>query len=256
MPRTPNQPTEPTEVPYDERPFDEADMPEPAETTEMIEAPETVPDLGTETVRIDSERKVTWGYTRKKNLGNDAHGNPRYESEELSLYVTDMIPEDENPMAWVARQSPLAFDVIKAEVWSGLDLDFAYDAEGVPYLVPPSIGTRGLPPVVAPPMDAGTAGPPPDMGVVKGTPAMDPGLAGPSTRPTQPNNNPSVAQVGYYAPQPGFCKHCGHTTFYDNRAEGDAKIAARQKLGPDWKCQGCNKGVFRPGSFDYNKAVG
>ncbi len=243
MPRT-------TDIPYDERPFGEGEGEDEISTYPEPEAPMPETDTGTTTLTVDSERKVTWGYTRKKNLGNDAHGNPRYESEEVSLYVTDMVPEGEQIMSWVANQSPLAYDVIKAEVWSALDLDFGYDEGGVPYLVPPTIGTRGLPPPVAPPTNfdpSEAVGP-----VQKGSPV------GPSTRPTPPGgaNDPSMAQVGYYAAPPVFCKSCGSKDFYDNRAEGDTKVSNRQKLGPDWKCKGCGKGVFRPGSFDYNKLVG
>lgn len=177
------------------------------------------------------ERKVTWGYTRKVNLGN-------YESEELSVYVTDHAPKSTKNMAkWVGDKSEAMFDTLKAQVWAGLDLDHEYDEMGRPKLI--------------------AQAPAPTETIVT---ASVGGPAGPrpvtQRHPRANTDAPTVAQVGYYADTPDFCKKCGNREFYDNRADQDAKMQAGARIGPDWKCKSCGNGEWRPGSYDYNQGVG
>ena len=200
-------------------------------------------DTGTEEMyperSFTNERKVTFGYTRKKNMGKDASGQPRFESEEASIYITEAVPEDvSNVLAWANEVAEQFFSTMKVEVWSALDLDFTFDEEGHPEVDYVDVPVAHVSP---------------------GAPPPDPGLAGISP-PSQVHfeikaDGPAVAQVGAYAPPPAFCKSCGNKEFYDNRAEGDQKILAMARLGPDWKCKSCDKGVFRPGSYDYNQII-
>lgn len=173
------------------------------------------------------ERKVTWGYTRKTNLGN-------YESEEVSVYVTDHVPKStKNVAKWVGDKSEAMFDTLKTQVWDGLGLEFEYDELGHPKLTAP------VPPPAPVPV----------------SPAPQPVPAQQATRGGR-RDDPSIAQIGYYADPPDFCDKCGQRDFYDNRTDVDARITAGQKIGPDFKCKNCNNGVWRPGSYDYNKHVG
>jgi len=73
-----------------------------------------------------------------------------------------------------------------------------------------------------------------------------------------------MAQVGYYAETPQFCKDCGSQgaeSFFDNRVRGDENITAGKFLGPDFKCRNCeggngkNKPIYRPGSYNFNQAL-
>lgn len=219
------------------------------------------PELGTVSTTVSTtERKVTWGYTRKKNMGKDAFGQPRFESEEVSLYVTDMVPEGEDIMAWVEMQTDPAFDIIKAEVWNALGLTFTYSEFGKPTLDEEhqrQVQVPQAPPVFTNPRDpqpVGSAYPPPTPPPPSGSPA--------NPHPRRGSDGPVMAQVGYHAQQPEFCGQgatkggCGHRDFYDNRAEVDATMSRGGKCGPDWVCKACKKGVFRRGSFDYNQALG
>lgn len=188
-----------------------------------------------ETSVIQDDRKVTFGYTRKRNLGN-------YESEEYSVYVTDHVPESEDNVAkFVHDKSEPMFDELRQQVWAALDLTFSFDDEGHPRLDTPP---------VAPPRPTNTDAPPS---------VVPPQSPPQSTRARR--DGPAVAQIGMYADEPQFCKDCGERDFYDNRSDVDEKIRQRQRIGPDFKCKKCGGGngkgkpVFRPGSYDYNQAV-
>lgn len=188
------------------------------------------------------ERKVTWHYTRKKNL-KEANGEPRYESEEVGIFITDLVPDSEkNVLLWANKVSKDVMAVAKTEVWAALDLDFTFDEDGNPELDPE------LPPVSnTPPPNAMRQTPQP-VG------ADHPSVTPPTATPSQQAGGVTLPSA--HAPQPVFCKSCGEKDFFDNRAEQDAKLEAGQKLGPDWKCKKCSKGVFRPNSYDYNQSLG
>lgn len=193
------------------------------------------------TVNVEG-RKVTWGYARKRNLGD-------YNSEEVSMFVSEHVPGSvENVMEFVADKTESAVDVIKAEVWASLGLAFSYDAGGKPHLDKPKpLDPRQQPAQPPPPQQqqqqAQPAGQPPPVDQPRGSGRGD---------------QPSVSQVGYYAQFPGYCKDCGAQgveSFYDNRADVDDRIKAGKKIGPDFKCKNCGNGIFRPGSYDYNQAI-
>lgn len=170
------------------------------------------------------ERKVTWGLTRKVSDNN-------YGSVEVSIYLTDHAPKSTKNMAkFVQDKSEAAFDTLKAEVWTALDLEFEFTEEGRPKLV------KKVPPRPVEPVSPNTQQP----------------LPQPAAPPT-----PGAGPLTAYAEKPDFCKNCGNREFYDNRMEQDQKMAQGQKIGPDWKCKNpdCTKpGVWRPGSYDYNQA--
>jgi len=191
-------------------------------------------------VYATGERKVTWHYTRKKNLKSPS-GEPRYESEEVGIFITDLVPDSEpNILVWANKVSADVMAVAKTEVWSALDLDFTMDKDGVPELDPE------LP--VVPQVNAMRTLTPPQA-VGQGQPSVTPPTGQPAAQ--------GVPKVpGFPAPQPPFCKSCGHKDFYDNVAEVEARLIEGKKIGPDWACKGCGKGVFRANSYDYNAAVG
>ena len=66
-----------------------------------------------------------------------------------------------------------------------------------------------------------------------------------------------MAAVGVYANYPGPCEKCGQNDWWDNRSDVDSRIQQGIKVGPDWKCknQQCKHGVYRPGTFQYNKTA-
>jgi hypothetical protein len=186
-----------------------------------------------ETVIVD-ERKVTWSYSRKKNLGN-------YQSEDIGIYLTDHAPKStKNVLKWASDKSEPVFNELKAQVWGALGLEFLFDELGVPNLdevlvTPPT--TQPAPVQPSPPVQQERA----------------------------PGQNPSIAQPGVHAVTPTFCKDCGNQgleSFWDNRTQNDEKQAAGQKIGPDFKCKNCDGGngkgkpLYRPGSYDYNQRVG
>lgn len=185
----------------------------------------------TVTQDIQDERKVTWGYTRKAGP---------YNQEEVSIYLTDHAPKSTKNMAkWVTDKSESMFDVLKAQVWAALELEHAFDEEGKPQLVEAEPEVLLTAPV-APPDPRRPHAP----------------TAPPPAQPRAPQDQPSMALIGYYPEEPTFCKHCGNRDFYDNRLDMDEKIRQGKKIGPDYKCKQCSKGVFRPGSYDYNQSVG
>lgn len=194
--------------------------------------------MGSEETHIEIHgRRVTWGYSRKVQPAP-------YESEEVSLYVSDTVPDDEdNVLAWANSQSEDAYATIKAEVWAGLGLGFTFDERGIPHLDKPAPKR---------PIDTSPgAGP----GSTASAPPPVQGQAQPQGRK---KDQPSMAQVGYYAQFPGFCKECGAQgieSFYDNRQDVDGRIGQGRKIGPDFKCKNCGNGIFRPGSYDYNQAL-
>ncbi len=179
------------------------------------------------TIVTQDERKITWGLTYKHNLGN-------YSNVEASIYMTDFVPKSKKVEAFLTEKTEAAFDMLKIEVYTALALDYTVDEEGHPTVDKPAAPVPG------------PAAPPP-------APANGPAPA-PSSRPST-GQQPSMAQVGYYPDTPAFCKDCGNREFYDNRTEIDNKVKAGQKIGPDFKCKECNKGVWRPRSFDYNEAL-
>jgi hypothetical protein len=196
-------------------------------------------------VEVVDQRKVTFSYTRKKNLGN-------YESEDIGIYSTDLVPKStKNMQKWIDDKSESAFNNMKVQVWAALGLSFGFNDRGDPVLDVPK-------PAPAPAAPAPAAPAAPQTG---GVPIPQPQAPAQGQR----QDNPSVAQVGYYAVEPQFCKDCGNQgleSFWDNRTDIDAKITAGQKIGPDFKCKSCNGGngkgkpLYRPGSYDYNQAVG
>ncbi len=211
-------------------------------------------DTDVEAVIVD-ERKVTWSYTRKKNIGN-------YQSEDVGIYLTDHIPKSvRNVVKWTSDKSEAVFNELKVQIWTALDLPFGFNDRGDPVLDKPAPATTAPTPSAVPTATPQPAGPTP---AVTGTPV-----------PTQPllsgGDNPAVAQVGYYAVEPTFCRDCGAQgleAFFDNRTDIDTRIQAGQKIGPDYKCRNCGGGngpskksgkptpIYRPGSFQYNEAVG
>ena len=203
-------------------------------------------DTDKEVVTVaDDQRKVTWSYTRKKNLGN-------YQSEDIGIFITDNIPKStKNIIKWVSEKSDTAFNEAKVQVWTALGLTFGFNERGDPVLDEP-VPVVPQAPTPQPPL-AATA-PAPLVTPVTNAPAQN-----------QRADNPSIAQVGYYHPDPIFCKDCGNQgleSFWDNRLEIDEKIKKGQKIGPDFKCRNCNGGngkgkpLYRAGSYDYNQAVG
>ena len=182
-------------------------------------------------------RRVTWGYTRKTSPA-------QYESEEVSLFVSDAVPSDvEDIGQWVTENTEQAYATLKAEVWAALGLSFSFDGRGFPKLDRPAPKR---------PIDADPPAPQPPP-----APANQP--APPANQPAQGMAPvPGGAQVGTYAAFPGFCKECGAQgieSFYDNRADVDGRIAKGLKIGPDFKCKQCKNGLFRPGSYEYNEAI-
>jgi hypothetical protein len=192
--------------------------------------------------RIVEDRKVTFGYTRKKNLGN-------YENEEASFYVSEYVPEGENIDQWLESWATIYDTTIKTVVWSALGLEWNVAEDGSVVLKPPP-----PPPTFADSPDyqrqsgARRSGTDPNHQPRQHQP--------PSRTAPKGSDNPTMAQVGYYADNPQFCKECGQREFYDNRTDNDTKINERRKVSPDWKCKNCGHGVWRPGSYDYNQAVG
>lgn len=182
-------------------------------------------------------RKVTFAYARKLNDGN-------YGSEEASVYITEFVPEDaENILKWVVDNAEHFIDTAKAEVWNALGVEFAYDEQGHPHVTKPAPAAPPAMPAPAPAPQAPTQQfQPPPIG-----------------QPQQQGrrDNPTVAQPGYYADPPSFCKECGNRDFFDNRSDVDQRISQGKRIGPDFKCKNrdCGKGVWRPGSFEYNEAV-
>jgi len=188
------------------------------------------------TTVIQDERKVTWSYSRKRNIGN-------YESEDVGIYMTDHAPKStKNMVKWVSEKTEAVFNELKPQVWDALGLAFSYDDLGVPVLDKPEKAVAVTVPAPQP----------------SGTPVPD-------QAPRPPGQTPSIAQPGVHAVTPQFCKDCGAQgleAFWDNRVENDTKQANGQKIGPDFKCKTCSGGngkgkpLYRPGSYDYNQAVG
>ncbi len=186
------------------------------------------------TITVDG-RKITWGYSKKVQTAD-------YESHEVSIYMSDPLPSDEDISItdFLVANTEKAFDLLKFEVWGALGLDVEFTPEGHPQLVKVATAPpRPIEPAVAPP-----AAPAP---VVTGAQAANP-VPG--------------SLIGVYAETPAFCKDCGKTEFFDNRAAMDQNIQAGKKIGPDFKCKACDGGngnekpIYRPGSYDYNKSVG
>lgn len=200
-----------------------------------------------ESALVTSEnRKVTFSYSRKVSDGD-------FGSEEVSIFLTDDVPDDVNALMFVAEQAETALNGLKAQVWDALGLAFSYSETGQPVLDKPK-----------PPRPVDNTSPPPPAPAQQGQqapPAQPPPVE--HTRGAG-KDQPSMAQVGYYAEFPGFCKDCGAQgigNFYDNRGDVDQRIAAREKIGPDFKCKNCGGGngkgkpLYRPGSYDYNQAI-
>lgn len=209
----------------------------------------TTTEGDTDVAVVTDGRKITWSYERKVGL-------PEYSSESFGIFITDHCPEDQpNVLAWASAMSEQVANQIKALVWDGLGLAYSYDAQGVPSLDQPVAGpgmaasNATTPPSPAPPPAAPMPPSPPPPHQVQ------PGTAPPRGQPRQPQAD--MAQYGVHAPFPGFCKKCGHTEFFDNRAEQDQKLLAGQGIGPDWKCKNvaCGAKVYRPGSYPYNQAI-
>ncbi len=198
-------------------------------TTETTEEP---------TVTVDG-RKITWGYSKKVQTAD-------YETHEVSIYMTDQVPADvEHINDHLVAETANSFDLLKVEVWGALGLDVEYTPEGHPQLVKVVAPPRPIAPVPVAPTDPLATGP----------------VAAPVAAPVPV----AGSLVGVYAPAPAFCKDCGAQgldAFWDNRAAMDTKISEGKKIGPDFKCRTCEGGngnekpIYRPGSYDYNKAVG
>lgn len=193
----------------------------------------------TEVVAMTDGRKVTWSYEKKVSDGH-------FGSEGFSVFITDHCPEDEpSVLAWADTYAPTVANTIRPLVWEALGLEYGFDTNGVPGLIeqaPPAPVAPAPPPPPQPqPQQVRAGGPPPQP------------------QPRQaPQQQPTFAQYGVYAPQPQFCKECGGTDFYDNRADVDANILAGKAIGPDWKCKNPNCAkprVYRPGSYPYNEAL-
>jgi hypothetical protein len=207
---------------------------------------ETTSENTSEEVEVsvsEDQRTVTFGYSYKQGL-------PNYSNHEVSIYAKDKVPKStRNVVKWVSEKAEPAINELKVQVWAALGLSFSYDDLGTPKLDEPSpvVAPTTPPPAAAPVQASGTAVPdaPPSGGVPP-----------PPQQPYQSGQAPSFAQPTMYAPQPDFCKQCSGREFYDNRVEQDQKMAQGRKIGPDYKCKACNKGVFRPGSYDYNQSVG
>ena len=186
------------------------------------------------TVTVEG-RKITWGYSKKVQTAD-------YESHEVSIYMSDPLPSDEDISItdFLLANTTKAFDLLKVEVWGALGLDVEFTPEGHPQLV--KVATA--PPRPIEPASTPVAAPVP----VQGQPI--PGAVVPGSL------------VGVYAEVPTFCKDCGKTEFFDNRAAMDKNITEGKKIGPDFKCKACDGGngnekpIYRPGSYDYNKSVG
>jgi len=201
----------------------------------MVEKKDTKTTKTTEepTVTVDG-RKITWGYSKKVQTAD-------YESHEVSIYMSDPLPSDEDISItdFLVANTPKAFDLLKVEVWGALGLDFEFTPEGHPGLV--KVAT-------APPRPI--------------EPAAAPAVAAPVVAAAQAANPVAGSLIGVYAETPTFCKDCGKTEFFDNRAAMDQNIQAGKKIGPDFKCKACDGGngnekpIYRPGSYDYNKSVG
>ena len=187
------------------------------------------------TVTVDG-RKITWGYSKKvADYGTGV---------EVSVYMTDIVPEDQEVKAYLG-ESEERFDALKVEVWAAHDLEYGFTEAGRPELVvqvPTPLQeqvaqAQALPPA-APPAAAAPAAAPLNTAPVSGT------------------------LIGVYPEIPTFCKDCGKTEFWDNRVQNDDKVNKGQKIGPDFKCKACEGGsgtgkpIYRPGSYDYNQAVG
>lgn len=194
----------------------------------------------------DAGRKVTWHYERKVGLDN-------YGSEAVSIFVTDHVPENMSAVQVVMDRTQPAVDILKAEVWKALGLPFTWEG-GHPVLEPGPPKQAASPPPIPGPSPGAS---PPVQGQAPAPPA--PPAPAPQHQPR--GDAPTVAQVGYYAEQPTFCKDCGHQEFYDNRGEVDQAIQNRERAGPDWRCKSCRGGsgkkggIFRPGTYEYNNAI-
>ena len=180
------------------------------------------------TVTVDG-RTITWGYSKKVQVQD-------FEPVEISLHMTDTVPEGEEVID-VVVQSEQVFDMLKAEVWGAHDLEYGFTEAGRPELVVQ----------VPTPLQQQVA----QVQAAAPVPAVAPAVA------AVPGS-----LVGVYPEIPTFCKDCGKTEFWDNRAQNDDKIGKGAKIGPDFKCKACEGGsgtqkpIYRPGSYDYNQAVG
>ncbi len=195
------------------------------------------------TVTVDG-RKVTWGYSKKIQTAP-------YENVEVSIYMTEMVPEDE-PLSQYVGESEKFFDMLKSEVWGAHDLEYGFTEKGRPELV------VQVPTPLQQEVAQAQAAPP----VVEPVPlANPPAGAAPVAAPL--NTAPVAGTlVGVYPEIPTFCKDCGKSEFWDNRVQNDDKIGKGKKIGPDFKCKDCEGGsgngspIYREGSYDYNKIVG
>lgn len=196
-------------------------------------------DLPERITRIVEDRKVTFGYTRKRNLGN-------YENEEASFYVSEYVPTKDDLDTWLDAYAEAYDTTCKTQVWRALGLKWNVAEDGSVKLAEP-------PPVTeTPEWQRQNAARRAGGGDGGGGQRRQP----PSRTPPRGSDNPTMAQVGYYADAPQFCQKCGERDFYDNRTDNDDKIKGHRKVSPDWKCKNCGQGVWRPGSFDYNTTVG
>ena len=200
-----------------------------------------IEDTDEETVIVD-ERKVTWSYSRKRNVGN-------YENEDIGIYSTDLVPKStKNMVKWVSDKSEPVFNELKVQVWTAHGLDFGFNDRGDPVLDKPEKAVE----------------------TAISTPPVIPTVTLPVQEQRAPGQSPSIAQVGMHAVTPTFCRDCGAQgleAFWDNRVQNDEKQAEGKKIGPDFKCKTCEGGngpnkqnkptpIYRPGSYDYNQAVG
>ena len=192
------------------------------------------------TVTLDG-RTITWGYSKKVQV-------QEFEPVEISIYITDVVPEDTeiDMNEYVAASSEGAFDLLKAEVWGAHDLEYGFTEAGRPELVVQ----------VPTPLQEQVA-------QAQATPVQQAQAQAAGVPPAPLNTAPVAGTlVGVYPEIPTFCKDCGKTEFWDNRVQNDDKVNKGQKIGPDFKCKACEGGsgtgkpIYRPGSYDYNQAVG
>lgn len=201
-------------------------------------------------------RKVTWGYSRKRAWLNHEGA---HQAEEVSLYVTESVPDDADLEMWVADNTGSVLNNMKTEVWGALGFSYGWSEGGEPVLDmeipaplqphPEAVEVQPRPTAPLRPYEG--APPPPTTTTPLETAVHNLGDA----------VAPGLELVGRYAAEPKFCGEvgkggCGNTTFFDNRATQDEKITRGEKCGPDWTCTKCKKGVFRSGSYDYNQGIG
>lgn len=163
-----------------------------------------------------------------------------------SIFIGEYVPSTDEEgkeiklSEWVTGNSQAYMNEAKIAVAEAIGVEYEFTAQGKVKLPPPPANVRAVQPQrQAQPQQR--------------QPQRPPSRQQASQR--RGNGDDEVAEIGVYADQPLQCDSCGGNSFYDNRGDNDERMQQGHKVSPDWKCQNCGEGVWRPGSYGYNRTA-